>query len=460
MCEKLEVMLEWFKIFYSRQYIYAPVPVAGKPNWKTAPYNEALNLQELYDRWKAPDSLIGTRFWQETRYLLLDIDKGSAYHPYQNEGEFRAILRSLEQIGLCRYLIVQSSDSLGLHIYFPLPQPFQLWRIALLVRITLEQADFEIKSGQLESFPNYIPFIPDIKKPLYNAHRLPLQANSYLLNDNFLFISSDLLTLIRQWQFAAEGQDLEKLQYEIKCVKPPRTTVNNEGVKEWRERLETTIKTGWTGNRQTQILSKAACAYGRVFLGLGWKQLEDYVLATLTNAPGYKQFCRHQRNIQRVVRAWIKTNRNSGYYYPLFSRQVKLHKPKAGFSNSEKREEAIRKIKSAITQIVDEEGKLPKGNTAMIERLNEITRCSFSTLYKHRNLWESQMVESCVIADETENSAAQENTTEPQGIEESCVIPCCSKVSTECDSVYKTDEAQGQQGITHDSLLSIYISSS
>ncbi|MBD2122893.1 hypothetical protein [Trichocoleus sp. FACHB-262] len=456
---QLDFILTWFAIFCNQRFLYAKAKTAkGKPAWLTANRKEALTPQQFYERWKKPSELIGVRFWKKTQYFVLDIDYGSKYHPARNREAIAKILEALELIGLCRCLRVCSSSSRGLHIYFPLPDEFVLWKVALLVRKTLDEAGFEVQSGQLEIFPNYIPYIPD-HKPEYNGHRLPLQAGSYLLNEEWQEETNNLEAFITRWHLAASGQDLEMWQRSLSMVKPPNLSAKDGDVQEWRDRLETTLKTGWTAKRQTQAMVKAACAYGRVFRGLSWCEVKTFAIETLTRAPGYRTFCGHQRNIKRVVRDWIKTNRKSNHYHPLYSRQNNQTKAPTGPSNQQKQQQAEQKIRDAIAQIVTEDGRLPDGNTARVKRLHAISRCSQATIYKYQFLWDSQHSELCVIPlseGDPADSAIAEVLIERSNLS---VIAQPERDSGVCNPLYKEPQIKAGQGITDNHLLSIYSSS-
>ena len=81
-----------------------------------------LSPRDLIRKWRSPHEIIGVRFGSETNRLVLDIDAGSQYHPANDEQSYKKVLGVMEGIGLVGYILMQSSNSTGLHLYFPLPE--------------------------------------------------------------------------------------------------------------------------------------------------------------------------------------------------------------------------------------------------------------------------------------------------------------------------------------------------
>ena len=105
-----ELIAQTFASFfpYTWKFIYAKnVDRTNKPEWKTET-RYPITGRRLYDYWDDQETLIGVRFGNQTEYALIDIDKGSPYHPSNNQEKFKTVLQSLEDIGLVRPLIVQS----------------------------------------------------------------------------------------------------------------------------------------------------------------------------------------------------------------------------------------------------------------------------------------------------------------------------------------------------------------
>ncbi|MBC7968764.1 MAG: hypothetical protein H7Z11_01300 [Verrucomicrobia bacterium] len=99
-------------------FIYAALPNTGKAQWKTQK-RFPLKPRNLWALWENTTQLVGVRFGKKTSYGLIDVDRGSQYHPENNSTAFDSILFALENLGLNRFVIIFSSDSGGLHVYCP-----------------------------------------------------------------------------------------------------------------------------------------------------------------------------------------------------------------------------------------------------------------------------------------------------------------------------------------------------
>ena len=106
----------------------------NKPNWRTETKYE-IEPVVLWHRWKDHTDLVGVSFDSETQYALADVDAGSPIHPHNDEKAFREWLSSYEDIGLVGYVIIRSSFSDGLHIYFPLPKETRTFNLACALQV-------------------------------------------------------------------------------------------------------------------------------------------------------------------------------------------------------------------------------------------------------------------------------------------------------------------------------------
>jgi DNA primase len=104
--------------------------------------------------------LYGVRFGPTTRYCVLDVDKGSAYHPTRDRFAWRRLIAALEVLGLVQAVVCTSSYSGGLHLYFPFDTEQKTWAIALAVSTLLENSGFKLAPDSSKSFPTAKPMSP------------------------------------------------------------------------------------------------------------------------------------------------------------------------------------------------------------------------------------------------------------------------------------------------------------
>ena len=250
-------------------FIYAEhSPPGESPHWQTE------SRYPLSDRiLDQGDLLYGVRFGSQTAYCVLDIDIDSFYHPQQDAFAVGRILSALEPLGLTAYLGCTSSYSGGIHLYFPLPKPIASWELAIAVSTLLETAGFQLKAGQLELFPNPKPYSTEGIPSLFNAHRLPLQAGSYLLNSDFQPIWSDRDRFVQQWRSTEVNNLIDRKILQQVLQRSKRRSRRFSGkVDKFISDLNAEIDSGWTGFGQTnRLLGRIAmreyifhpCAYRR-----------------------------------------------------------------------------------------------------------------------------------------------------------------------------------------------------
>jgi len=389
---------KFLAIFSHRyDYIFAFTPQdEKKPKWKTK--KRCISDQNLIKFWKDEKCLIGVGFDKNTSYLMLDIDKDSIYHPKQDPDGIKKIKSCLEDLGLCRSMLIQSSYSEGIHLYYPLAESVETFALADLITDFLQTNGFTIKNATLEVFPNPKSYV-DSKKwadwHKYNAHRLPLQKGSYLLEDDFTICEQQgLEQFLKIWELCANHQDLSELKNllsltknlvqeskESPSVSAPTTTKS----KKFLNDLNETINRGWTDFHQTNYILRRIGAKGVVFEGLGGKALIDYMEEVATSLNGYNQFCRHQHEIRKRCRDWQKFC--DKHYTPMgYKKAITTSKPKNGLTNQQKKEQSLEHIKTAITELKNR-GMLPTAVKARVLIITQAAECSSSTLYKYKELW-------------------------------------------------------------------------
>ncbi|HEY9879439.1 MAG TPA: hypothetical protein V6D29_13365 [Leptolyngbyaceae cyanobacterium] len=379
---------------YPWQSIQASMPddVRQKPQWQTNT-RYPLRPRTLWSLWQDANTLIGVRFGRTTRYALLDLDKGSCYRTPEAIAQLRG---ALETIGIVRTLLLRSSWSGGLHLYIPLPDAVKTFNLAVAIEECLKAHGFQLKSGQLETFPNAKTFGVEIFTE-YNAHRLPLQpgSGSCLLTDSLEPVTDDLERFLWIWEGAAQAQDMALLEEamasgrNLRRKRPKRQSLDK--VEAWKSDLETEIEEGWTSSGQTNPLLKSIACYGRVFEKLEGDALADYIVRIAVNTPGYAQHCQHQSEIRRRAKDWAQAVEK--YYWPLGSEPLRLRKAEAAGPNGNevRSQEALTRIRAAVEQLMAL-NQLPATVRGRVKVLVEQAQTSVQTLYKHKCLWHPEQI--------------------------------------------------------------------
>lgn len=369
-------------------YIYAPHPDPDtKPNWQTEtryPLSDRLMIQGAY--------LFGVRPGPETTYVLLDIDKGSPYHPQRDPRALNRINEALEPLGLVANLILTSSGTLGLHIYFPCSEALPSWQLGIAITTLLENKGFKVIPGWLEVFPNRKPYAADGSYSLFNAHRLPLQQSSYLLNSDLQPIASSEEIFVRQWQQAAAHNDIsiEVLEQTIRQAKRKAYRMTGKA-KKFLNDLNAEIELGWTGSGQTnRLLGRIAMRsyiFGHV-LGaeapLKGKALAEDIARVARALPGFNDYCGHQKDLDKRAKSYARAIEREKRYYPYAS--SKIPKVEEGPTENERRAAEAREHIQQATIALFRQNACPEKATARFKLLCA-HNISGATLYKNKDLW-------------------------------------------------------------------------
>ncbi|MBI4784723.1 MAG: hypothetical protein HY785_25915 [Oscillatoriophycideae cyanobacterium NC_groundwater_1537_Pr4_S-0.65um_50_18] len=416
-------------------YIYAEHPHPGQsPDWQTErryPLADRVLLQG--------DLLYGVRFAAETQYCLLDIDMGSIYHPQRDALAISRILAALEPLGLAAHLACTSSYSGGLHLYFPFQKAQRSWEIAIALSASLETAGFKLAPGQLEVFPNPKPYGTEDNLSLYNAHRLPMQAGSYLLNADFQPIWSDRDRFVTQWHQVEIHNDIDAvaLRRILRQVKRRHYRISGKADKFLND-LNAEIELGWTGSGQTNYLLGRIALRTYVFHSvlsavepLQGQALVDEIVRIAQALPGYQQWCRHQHEIEQRSAEWARCVEASRYY-PYGRKAVDVaEKPSdplenpAPSWNQQQSENARERIRGAIAFHLDHHS-LPASATARFRLLTQ-AGVGGSSLYRHRDLWHPDFL----VADESSGVLPPEETAFLTEVEVAGMESLSAELSTE-----------------------------
>jgi len=343
------------------------------------------------------------RFSSQTRYCLLDIDAGSVYHPQADAFAIGRMLAALEPLGFTAYLACQSSYRGGIHLYLPFQDAQTSWDLAACVAALLENAGFRLRAGQLELFPNPKPFSTTRKRTLFNAHRLPMQAGSYLLDHDFQPVWSDRSRFVQQWRFIQSCNVISTrvLRQLLKQNRRKHYRISGKADKFLND-LDTEIEQGWTGFGQTnRLLGRIALRtyiFHHVLHGsepLTGQALVDQIVSIAKFLPGYQEWCRHQHEIEHRAAEWASCAENSHYFHYTHRSAAQTLSNKSFSSqtvfdqlpswNQQQSETTREKIRRAIADLL-EKNSLPAKATARFQALLHY-EIGGGSLYRHRDLW-------------------------------------------------------------------------
>ena len=358
-----------------------------KPSWKS------ISDYSLSDRLIHQGAyLYGVRFGAKTTYAMIDIDRGSAYHPNADPLAINRLTAALEvQLGLIDHIAIQSSYSNGLHLYFPLSQPIASWKIAEAIAVVVEASGFKVKDGQLEIFPNN----RNQHQLLYKAHRLPLQMGSYLLNSDFEAVSQSESLFVSRWTFASDrsGCTEEECDRALKRLKRNKYALSTKA-ESFLNDLNTDIEAGWTGPGQTNRLigriAQRSYIFGHILHSLDrpliGRALIDEIASIAIALPGYQDYCSHRHEIHNRCEEWANCIENKSKYFPCgFGSAPKNSKTEGNAWNLLNAELARDRIRYAIDALTHQ-GSLKSSITDRYLQLKEFG-IGGETLYKYLDLW-------------------------------------------------------------------------
>jgi hypothetical protein len=429
--------------FFSHRYsfIEASAFTGDHPDWRTVS-GYPIEHRNLWNRFLDPETLVGLSFGPSTHYAVLDIDRGSPYHPYNDEAAFKALLGAYEDIGFNDSMVLQSSFSEGIHVYLVLPNALPTYRLAVTLKLTAIRSGFTVKDGTLEVFPNAKPYNKERPTP-YKAVRLPLQMGSYLLDKDYQPFSASIETFLDLAQRAAGAQDSALIETAIEAAHKAKAFrfLKGDGGRAsiFSRDLTEQIQEGWTDFGQTNDLLRVIGTYGRVFEGLEGKTLADYIATTALGLPGYHEFCRHQHHIERRAIEWARCIEK--FYYPYASEALRVGTfvemvesvPKENAVNNERQLSAVERIKRGVEFVKEKLIEIPQRVGEMKEALvNAIVelfgvRPSDKTLYRYRDLWHPQVigeVEVVIVPEAPPEEVESPDIVPPDGLPEGHCEPC------------------------------------
>jgi hypothetical protein len=412
--------------FFPHRYHFIHAPASSdRPQWSTES-RYPIEHRNLWNRFQDPHTLLGVSFGSTTHYALLDVDCNSPYHPQHNESAFKSLLGAYEDIGLNDPIIIQSSPSEGLHIYFVFPKALPTFQIAQLLKLTAITAGFPVKDGTLEIFPNAKRYNPKHPTP-YKAHRLPLQLGSYLLDPDYVPYSNQIATFLDRAEQAAAATEIRLLETALAASNARKVfrQMRGDGEKAaaFAADLKEQIEEGWSDFGQTNDLLRVIGTYGRVFEALSGQELCNYIARTAQSLPGYREFCRHQHHIQQRAKEWARCIEK--FYYPYgeppnrtgsFAQMQAKPSPHPNYQNETRQQQAIDRITKGVEWVRQQLGSLPKRVGTMKDALTNAiaalfgTRPSDKTLYRHRELWHPAFI----VESETDPTSEESEVDSPK----------------------------------------------
>jgi hypothetical protein len=381
-------------------FLYAAHPEPDTaPNWYT---EKRFPLSDLtIDQ---GEKLYGVRFGQTADYVMIDLDRGSAYHPDRRPDKIGRIRHAMESIGLVESLVCTSSDSGGLHLYFPLDVAQKSWAIGIAVTALMERQGLKVKAGQLEVFPNARPYARTGLPPLFNGHRLPMQNGSLLLNkEREQLLWADRDTFAQHWERAKQRNQVDQVAIQ-RLVKTRRQRFAiTTSAEKYLNDLNAVVQEGWTDAGQTNFIvgriAMRSYVFGEVLYAAepltGDALVEDVVRVAKT-LPGYEEYCNHQHEIEERARDWGRSIERSDRYFPYGRKALKIVDPEAPAKennrdiwNRKQSNEAKQRIQTAMAKVAQNQG-LKSQPTARFNQLIE-HGISGTTLYKYRELWDPRL---------------------------------------------------------------------
>jgi hypothetical protein len=279
------------------------------------------NLLNLY---QDPATVIGLRFGMMTRLLVLDVDRHSPYHPDINREAFNRLLLTLEEMGLARYVVIDSSFSGGKHILISVDEALPTWMSACTLYVMLTRAGFQIAKGVLEIFPNNKQFNPQ-EVTSYHGIRLPLQpeSGSVVLDAATLEpMHADLPRLVRELKHNAQHQDLDtfkrlmQIAYEdFRIDHKGRVKARVSRAQAWHDDMLVRIGGGFTASGQTNDLILEIGKVVFVFQQQEGQAAVDAMAAWVRSLPGYAEHCHHQHDLEHRCWEWHKCITKLYYQY-------------------------------------------------------------------------------------------------------------------------------------------------
>jgi len=298
-------------------------------------------------------------------WAAIDIDEGSRYHFASDNGEgIEPIKDALSEIGLQNCMEFQSSNSGGIHLWYPLATLKRVWDLARELDACFLRKGLEIRNGVLELRPNTKQYNSD-----YLMIRGPLtgEGNRYWEPEHGAFGLHEELQLFHKLWMEKQNDNkfkpLRERNHQTIITSPNR----RRPVKSYYnlEYIQKRLLTGFTGRGQTQELKLYSPMVARLIEGIdNFIDLKERTHELLENLPGFNHYCGHKQEIKK--RRFISKGE-----------LIKcLKMTPGGYENTWKEKSNVRRAKKssedalAVIEKASEEGMTFNSENKAIEYLN------------------------------------------------------------------------------------------
>jgi hypothetical protein len=417
-----------------------------EPQWRTlARKLQATDLDAIF---ALEHTSIGVRFGKLTKYLMIDIDIRSLCHPEVNQREWDRLMKALEDVGLTDRIIVRSSHSGGLHVYFWFGEELETYKVAQLLWSVCRAGCFELRGGNIETFPNAKKYT--LFPSMYNGHRLPLQPESggLLLDEYF----EEIETLDPWGEFCyrvhTSEQDMEELKrklawgarYHKKYARYLGCDALCNSAADWKQSLIDRLKLGWTCQGQTNELVRVACVMAWVF-GDGTRN-DAEVVEKLGNLSGYKEFCRHQHEMDDRVEDWMDCITKQ--YWPYcrpdmrpFAAMRYEQPPEAKPKSTKLHDDVMDRLRQVVAAVVDR--PLPEKVGEIVKMIQEKAKEMFGKGFGINTLYRPQYAsEWRILVEKVQTQmerAFSQSSGEPEETKKSPSNPVAESVFSDFSSM-------------------------
>jgi hypothetical protein len=420
-------------LFHRFGFIYKPLTGGS---WLSADEKWQLTDTEILKAIACahPKFFIGARSGKASRFAVLDIDTDSEYHNLQ---QFKNISQVLRHAGIKKIVPYQSSDSGGWHLYIFFDQAVSSRDLHNQLNLVLKLNGFNVQKGQLEIFPNP----GESSRSIGHGLRLPLQPGWAWLNPATMEIEAERedihsiealgLFLYDLDNSSNTYEDFHKLKRYAEDIlsdkqftppKPIRIQTNDnvvalrankntatEEAKSEVQRIFGDLPPGiladvWLKGRRyySYGLSGPSQRADAIFslghylfygdpeielpaLGYGAEQEREWLLEEIL----YKKHNGHSKDINKGRGDALTQIHRATHWRPA-SQQDQEHTPYSSeipvawvLENKRREKDARWRIENAVEQL------RKSGAPFSASDIRAFARCSWSTLYKHQDLWKS-----------------------------------------------------------------------